>query len=123
MGLALFEINKTHSDFTMKFCWIKVEWSGSLKVCNTSQLEPTQNTDTCIEFDNESWKFGDKTVASSAEGKSVVTPLLFTGEFIVFLLNSWGLAYLKIIYSLPCRTSHSQSRFFSPNSVVNFIEL
>ena len=86
----------------MKFCLIKLECNGSLKVCNTSQLDPTENTDTCIELDNESWKFGDKTFANSAEGKSVVvTPLLFTGEFIVFLLHSWGLAYyFEIIYSL-----------------------
>ena len=53
----------------------------TLKIAASSVLEPTENTDTCEDFDNNNWHFGEKTVAVTNSGKRVdVQPLGFSGN-------------------------------------------
>ena len=64
----------------MLYCLIKLE-NGKLKCCPSAAIEPTDNTLTCIELDNESWKFGEMTIARTAKGNRIaVEPMLFSGE-------------------------------------------
>ena len=67
----------------MPFCLLKLKQNGALKVCCSSKIEPTENTDTCEELGNSSWHFGDSTFARSTDGnRCAVIPLLFTGELL-----------------------------------------
>ena len=55
--------------------------NGKLKCCPSSVIEPTENTDTCVELDNENWKFGETTIARTAKGNRIaVKPMMFSGE-------------------------------------------
>lgn len=61
------------------FVLVKTE-SGRLKACPASAIEPTENTDTCEELNDDVWQYGESTFARTQSGKRVaVEPLYFSG--------------------------------------------
>ena len=71
----------------MSYALVKLA-DGRLRSCPTDSIDPTDDTDTCQEIDNDTWIFGQKTFARKTSGRKVpVEPLFFGGKLFFLFKN------------------------------------